>query len=529
MEDSVQSGGKQPKGIKRIFMITLVAILVIGGSVAAYVIMDKSPKEKYFLAEKDSLEFLTGQIEKRYQSELDWSEYSAENPIESVMELSAEFNDPSGESYGLMSPEQIINNSTVTMTTAIDREEKRLSSKLEGSLGGFEIGGLDVFVTSEKGMVGLPFVEELLQLKGKDFGKLLSQMDPYTFTGDEELDFSMMFDGNNLLSDEDIDYLKEEYALFIYDSLPDSAFESTDETIKVANETLDTEKIAFNLSEEELKTILSELFEKMANDDRLKDIIQEQYQLQTFGAFTVPQSSVLMEDADQFIADFTAGMEEASEEIEELSMPDGLNSTIWIHNKLIVKRDFEVELGPNEDEMVTLHLNGNHLMEEANQSFTYEIGFKDAYDEGTVELTGELSLENGEMNDSIQLSAEDVVLSYESSESLDDNKKDFERRFSVDDGYGFVGTLNWTGDASYDADQMSSQHAFSVESPEVPQDLLTLHLSKDASTVSSVEIPSDDQVKDLGSMNIDELMMYMEMELYPQFEEWMFGIMGPGF
>ncbi|MUK86912.1 hypothetical protein GMD78_00655 [Ornithinibacillus sp. L9] len=520
---------KKQTGVKRIVLITLVALLVVGGSVAAFVLTDKSTKETYFLAEKNTIDVLTEELEQRFEPELSWSEQVEENPTESVVELSAEYNDPMGESYGLFSPEQIINNSTITITTGTDKNEKLLTSKVEGSLGGFELGSIDLHVTSDDVMVGLPFLEETLQLKGDDFGSLLSQFDPYTFSGEETLDFNMVFEDNSILSEEDLDYLKEAYATYLYDELPESAFESANEDVKVESETVKTEKITLHLTEEEVRNILSDLFSKMAEDDRLKEMIKEQYQLQTFGAFTVPQASMLMDEANQIVEDFTTAMEEASEEVLEFSIPNGLTSTIWINDNLVVKRDFEVELGPNENEMVSFYLNGTHLFNNSNQSFDYEIGFKDAYDEGEFALSGELSFEDGDINDSISLTAEEMVLTYESTETLNDTERKFDRNISFDEGYGVVGTLIWSGSASYDNDQMNSQHELSIESPEISQDLFTLHVSKEAKTISSVEIPSSDQVKDLGSMDINELMMYFETEVTPQFEQWMYGIMGPGF
>ncbi|MFP3359699.1 hypothetical protein R0K17_20445, partial [Planococcus sp. SIMBA_143] len=104
-------------------------------------------------------------------------------------------------------------------------------------------------VTAEKILLGLPFIDEILQLKDEDLGPLLKEVDPETFTGEESMNLEQLFEGTN---SEDLEYFKEEYGKMIFEELPEDAFEQTEESIKVQDHSLDTEKISLHLSEEQV-------------------------------------------------------------------------------------------------------------------------------------------------------------------------------------------------------------------------------------------------------------------------------------
>jgi len=517
MDETVNDGTEKRGFPKKIIAIIVIAVLVIGGSVAAYVMFNLSDKEKYFLAEKKSFEFMADKVEERFQPELDWLEQSKENPTESVTELSAEYNDASGVGLG-MDPAEIINNATLTFSAQTDMEKKQLATDVKGSFGGISIDGFHFYLTDKKAMLDLPFLEELMQIQEEDVGNLLHELDPYTFTGEEEPDFDTFFEGN-VLSEEDQAYLKKEYAEMIFDKLPDSAFEVTKETVKVKDDSIDTEKITMDLSEEEVKDILSATFEKMQQDDRLKEIIKEQYEIQQFG---MPDT-----DFDNMMKEFDTALEDAQDELKDFQIPDGITSTIWINDKLIVKREFSVEMGPSSDQLVALDVDGTQSLKDEQQTFDYDLTVTENHNEETVSITGDLSSKDDKSKDSIKLAVDGMELGYNANSTLKDGKRDFEREITAD-GAGENGKIIWTGNANYEKDQMSSEHNISFDGPELSQDMFALHIKNDAKTIKSVDIPEEDNVKDLGSMDANELTDYFETEVAPQAQQWMMGLLGGG-
>lgn len=516
MTESTNDGVRKKGVSKGLVAIIVALVLVIGGSVAAFVLLNLSDKEKYFLAEKNTLDFLVEEVEDRYQPELEWVEQTEENPTRSTMELSAEYNDPAAGGSGTFDPSQFINNSTVTLTSEADMEAKKMNAKLKADIGGVEIDNFNVYITAEKLLVGLPFIEELLQIKDENLGSLLHEMDPVTFTGEESLNLDYLFDsGKNA---EDLEYLKEEYGKMIYEEIPEDAFKTTEETVKVQDESLESEKIKFHLSEDQLKTIITKVLDKMKDDEKLKEIIEEQMALQQIGT---PAS----QDINQTMKDFETGIKDAKESLKDFQIPDGLTSIIWVNDDKVVQRDFKLEMGPSKEELVAFTVKGSQLLKSETQSFNYDLGFSDNYSEGNMKLSGELSWKDQKAKDSINLSVEDMAITYDGSETLKDGKREFTRTFSYEDASGAGGSLIWDGEANYEKDQMKAVHDFSLESPGLSQDMFGLHINTEGKTIEKVEIPSEEDVKDLGSMSADEIMNYMETDVTPKFQQWIFGIL----
>src|SRR5699024_7122833 len=347
-----------------------------------------------------------------------------------------------------------------------------------------------------------------------------------TFTGEENPNFEVFFKRG--LSEEDQKYFNEEYLKMIYDKLPDSAFKITDETVKINDESVDTKKMTMHLSEDEVKDILKAIFEKMQKDDRLKEIMQEQIQMQQFG---MPADASLDMNFDEMMNDFDDALKEAQDGLKDFKIPDGITSTIWTTDKLIVKRELSVEMGPTKDQLAKFTVNGTQKLEDNNQSFDYKLAFSDDYEESSASVTGDFSTKDDKATDSIKLSAENMELAYEGNSTLKDGKREFERQFSIDDQYGDSGKLIWTGNANYEKDKMSAEHSFSVEFPSlnITQEMASLHIKNKGKTIKSVEMPKEDNIKDLGSMNVDELKNYFETDVAPQAQQWFLGIMGgPG-
>ncbi|WP_449355641.1 hypothetical protein ACUL41_07650 [Virgibacillus natechei] len=524
MGETMNNGEKKKGFSKGLIAIIITVVVVAGSSVAAFVLLNLSEKEQYFLAEKNALEFMGEEIEERYQQELDWMEHSQENPVQQTVELAAEYNDPNEMGgMGTVSPSQIINNSTISITGASDMENEQASAELQANIGGMEIDDVNFYVTAEEVTAGLPFMDELVQLKDEDFGNLMQELDPNAFTGEESMNLESLFEGTDAV-DENIEYFQEEYVEMVYNEIPDDAFESADETIQVNDESLDTEKITFHLTEEQLKDVVTTVLGKMQQDDRIKEMMREQF---VAGSMGTPG---MEDEIDQFINEYETAIDDVINGLEDFQIPDGLTSTIWIHDDVIASRDFQVEMGPTAEELVSFTVNGTQLLRDTNQTFNYDLGFSDSYSEGTMNITGDLSSEDNNATDSINLTVEDITLAYESTESLNDGTRDFDRTFSFDQA-GSGGSLIWSGSSTYDNDQMNAEHNFSVESPEISQDMFTLQVMIDSETIDSVEMPNEEEARDLGSMNENELMEFVELEVTPQFQEWLFGLMGggPGF
>ncbi|WP_067730640.1 DUF6583 family protein [Oceanobacillus damuensis] len=523
MEES--TNGKQKKGVSK-GIIALIAgvIVLVGGSAAAFMLSNASPKASYFLAEKNTIEYGMEQFENRYEPELDWYEKTQTGKSASTLELSAEYNDTKASTgYGL-EPAMFINNSSITIDAQTDMDNRQIYTELKADFGGMEIDGIQLYLTEENVMLGLPFLEEVIQMDDEDLGPLLYEADPTIFSGEEKLGLDTFFDrAQGVVPEEDIEYLKKEYLELIYDELPEEAFTSADETVNVNGESINAEKITLQLSEQQLKDIVITVLDKAETDDRLKEIVKEQLTEQQFG------SDIYMDDElELMMADFEAGITEAKQALADLHIPEGLTSVIWVNDNKIVQRDFAVQMGPSADELAMLSVKGTQLLTHTDQFFNYDLAFSDAYEEASINISGDLNWENNQATDVISLTSDDFAITYDGQETLEDGTRDFNRTFSLQDPMSGGGSLIWSGNAAYDNDQMNSQHSLSVELPDFSQDMFSLNIVTDGRLIDSVETMDEENVKYLGGMSAAEIQEYFEYEVTPSFQQWIFGIMAGG-
>ena len=512
---------QQKGGIsKRLITTIVIALLVIGGSVAAYVLLNNAntPKAKYFLAEKASIDFVADEIEERFESEIKWLEVTEENPTETILELSGEYNDPYGDPEVGMMAEQFVNNSIISITTQSDLKEKKAAALISADVAGIKVEDINFYLTNEKVTVGLPFLEELLEISDEDIGRLMHEAAPEFVSADETIDFNAFFEGtNSTLSEEDIEYFEKEYGEMIYDALSEDSFTSSDD------------KLELHLTEQEFKDLITLILDKVQKDEKIKELIKEQITNQFMG---LGAEALMAEiEFDESMIEFEEGISEIKEEIKDFHIPEGFTSTIWVEKDLIVKRELSLEMGPTKDDLVKLTINGTQSLDDESQTFTYDFGFEDSYDAGTMTFSGDLSWKDDKIKDSIKLIFDETEISYEAEETLKGEKRDFNRVFSFNDPYGQGGNLIWAGNSEYEKDNMSSEHELFIEADGIDQDLFSLHLGVTGKQIKGVDIP-EENVKDLGSMTSDEIMDYIENDAALQFQQWIMGIMmssGGGF
>lgn len=369
------------------------------------------------------------------------------------------------------------------------------------------------------------FLEEVLTIQDSDLSKLLQESDP-AFEG-AEIDFKALFNQmDGMLSEEDKEYITDEYLMMVYNELPDDAFDTENETVTVQDESIDAEKITFSLTEEQFKELITTVLEKAKDDDRLKEIVEKQIRNQ-FGIFTSGSLPAEMEnEVSTAMEDFEKSIDEAINGLEDFQVPDGLTSVIWVKDDLIVKRDFSIGMAPKDEEVSTLSITGGQMLNDSEQNLAYEFAVDDS--SATVDIN--LSNKDNNLKDSITIAGGDIELSYSGESTLEDGTREFERTFSFSTPEpNGSGSLNWSGEATYENDQKTADHTISVGLPDLPQDIVSLNIKNDAKTIKEVEQPDDSNVKNLGDMSAQELEMYFQTEVAGQFQQWLMEIMGaPG-
>lgn len=513
---------KKSKGL--LIGLIVAALVLVGGSASAFFLINKSPKTQYLLAESATVKQMGDLFEERYKNEVNWVETQKKKPVESTFDISAEWND-SNVDYYMQDVQSIINNSKLSIRSVYDPTQKEVEVELGGAFGSVELNAGKAFVTPEKLMLALPFTEDIILFNDKDFGSLMKQIDP-SYDGQEELGLSRLFE-NGLMADEELNtYFKEEYGQYFVEKLPKEAFTSDKEKIKVFDKEISAKKLSMKLSEEEVKSLMKEFFEKLRDDEKVKEILKESLNDQAAMASVTGED--LPVDLDEMIGQFEEGLDDVITNIDTLSIPGGMESTIWEQGNSIVKRDFIMAFGVDEGEETSIEVNGTQLLEKTNQQWAYTITVNDKFydEENILEFTGDLTWDKQESKDSIKISVDEDEVFYEGEEKLDGKKRTFSRAIGYSDGYSSP-KLVWTGTATHENDSVKANHAFTVSDADIDENMYNLVVKQDSKVVKKVDMPSEsEKLVNIGEMDMAEIQQYFEDELLAEFEAWTTNLMG---
>lgn len=515
-------GKKKSKGL--IIGLVVAALVLIGGSASAFFIINKSPKTQYLLAESGTAKQIGDLFQERYKNEVKWAETKKEKPVESTFDISAEWNDPNVDDY-MQEIQSIVNNSKISVRNVYDPVQKEVEVELGGAFGSMELNAGKAFVTPEKLMLSLPFTDDVILFNDKDFGSLMKQIDP-SYEGQDELGLSRLFE-NGLMADEELNtYLKEEYTEYFIEKLPKEAFTSEKEKVEVFDEKINAKKLSMKLSEEEVKSLMKEFFEKVRDDEKIKEILKESLDDQLAMASVTGEELPI--ELDEFIGEFEEGLNEIIENVDTWSIPGGIESTIWQESNLIVKRDFAMTLVNDEGQEVSYDVSGTQLLEKTNQQWAYMITLtgSDIDGEETLEFTGDLTWDQQKSKDSIKMIFDEDEFFYEGEENLDGKKRTFSRAIGYSDGYSSP-QLIWTGTATHENDSVKANHEFTVSDADWDANMYNLIVKQDSKIVKKVDMPSEsDKAVNIGEMDMAEIQGYVEEELLAKFEAWTTNLMG---
>ncbi|WP_332646566.1 DUF6583 family protein [Lysinibacillus sp. 54212] len=492
-----------PKAKKGIIAVVFACMLLIGGSVTAFFIFNKNPKEQYFYAEYKTMEQSWNSFKERYENEFAWSEKSKTTPTEHEFEVSLSASDAFLDVDPMVT--DLVESSSATIVAATDPKKGEAKIDLSVKVMDVTIDDIVAYMTTEKLLLSLPFQDELLQLNDKDYGNLMRTFDP-SYIGAENLGLDSLKLENTFLSDEEMEYLQDEYVMGFVKALPDEAFKADgEEQVSVEGEKIKAKKITMTLTEKQVKEVLTTMLEKAKDDKKLKEIILDIVE-QAGGEALATLDIDISEEIDVVFEDMIDAVK------KELSMPKGLKSTIWVDGDIIVKRDFKTTI--EEDE---LKIEGTQLFKKDKQVWNYKLG--DEYN--SVVIKGELASKDNKIKDKISLMADDEIgFIYEGKEELDKNTRTFSRVFSIEDGYETVG-LNWEGTATHEKDKMSAEHTIGIS---VEGDEIGINLYQKGKVIKSVDIDEDSKAVNIGEMDQAELEEYLYTELMPNAEQWGMGI-----
>lgn len=526
----VENNEEQPKkkGISKGIIAIIIAVIVLaGGGAAAFFLTTSTPKATYFQAEKNSIEQLQDFMETRYEDEYNWYEQSMENPVSQNVSLG--LNLEGLENQGYIDPQiaAMLSNAELAFHSETDMENNQASTELSVNVAGMNFDGLAGYVEGSDVYAELPFLEEVLKISDEDIGSVLAEIDPYTFTGNEQLGIEeLMFENDGqLLTDEEKEYLQDEYVMFIYDELPDDAFESENEDVEVNGDSISAEKITMNLSEDQFKSLITSVLEKMKGDEQFQEILSNQ--LERAGSTPLEDPEVFQQQIDEVLGEFDSAMDQGIEAVENFQFPDGVQSTLWVSDDKVVQRDFSISLAPENEDPVTFNLSGGQLFNDDQIYFDHTLTMDDGSEDVTMAFNGDFQGTGDSVTDNANFSFSfddgympvEFAGTYTGDESLDGSTRDFDRQlqFTVENE---TINLGWTGDSTYDGDQMSSNNNIALDFPGYVENV-SMDINSEGAVIDAVEGVDTSNVVDLGAMSAEELQQYFEGDFSSQLEQWL--------
>src|SRR5699024_1621755 len=351
------------------------------------------------------------------------------------------------------------------------------------------------YITGDKLGLTLPFIEEYLVVNEEDAPKLLHETNPENFEGDEEIDFSTFFQSSSL-TEEERDYFVDEYSKYMQENLPDEAFESAKEEVKVGENTVDAEKLTMTLTEEQMHEFLKGLFNKMAEDEKLVNLVNAQLLSANFGMPAGQEED--LEASEMF--------KQASNEVEDLEFPNGLLSVVWQDGEgNIVKRDFDVSV-VTEGETTDIALDTTNEVRENGNLITSTLTGNG--EEEVVFVFDLNEVENGYEDTFTVNAAGEEQIKLVSTKSDEDENTVWNLEAAINQGATSDQPLKLFMESStnYASDQASGDiQLYAEDGQTITKDTAVINVTHESSTISEVEIPSSDNEKDLGKMSKEEL------------------------
>ncbi|HLS66279.1 MAG TPA: DUF6583 family protein [Pseudogracilibacillus sp.] len=510
-EENNSSKPTKKSGFSVKLVAIIIGILVVAGGASAYFFLGGSPKEQYFKAEIDTYDFMKEKVTDRFANELEWSETTKDNRVATTMQASAEYNDPYAFG-GFSEIEELVNQSTVTLYSELDMEGEKLAVDLEADIAGISLENFTFFISGDTLYIDLPFLPDTLEIEGADLGPLLHELDPYTFDEEEEYSFKQIFESDfGFISEDDRKYIQERYGKLFYDLLPDDAFSSDKEEVSVNGQNIKANKITLQLSEKQFKGIVKNLLRDIQEDERLHEIMEDYF----------IQSAVPASEISFFFDEFDDVLADMNEEIDDISLPEGLSSTVWIDKGLIVQRELNYTIEDYFGDEVTVEIVGSQLLEDEEQTLNYDIIVDDIYGTESITLDATLKDDKGNIEDNISLSfGDELTLFYTSDETKDGNKHTFDRSIGLDDDF-FNYALLWTGDSTFEKDRYETLHEFSLEMDDFDADMFALHLDVESELIKELTPFETEKTKNIGKMDEMELFDYFFYDVEEHFTDWM--------
>lgn len=382
---------EQPKkkGMNKWLLTALivVGVVAIGGTGYA-VLKETNPMVMYVDALKNTVDEQTERMSDYTEAQTELAERQLEEAYKSKGTLSMDVN-VQGEQVQQMLPQVamvqgLLSQVQLNLDSKYNPESKELYGAMDLQMQGNSIANGNFYQNEDTFAAQAPFVYDKYFALGNDQLGAVMEKFGQPSEGLEEVPNFVEYAQSQMTQEEAEEMLKD-YAVTLGKEMNQDQFSLSDGEYE--GETYD--KVTIEVSEEEAKQMMVTLLEKIKNDERIQDMLEQQSAMQGNVEGVAP------------VEDLQAELDKAIENIDKVNIPGGITGEAFIKDDLVAHQKWSMNIAPEEEEAVAVELSNGYTTEGDTYTSDFQVNVSPENKDESITVNYE---EKGEeKDDSLQV------------------------------------------------------------------------------------------------------------------------------
>lgn len=415
---------------KKVGIIVGVLVLLLAAAGGIYYYMTNTPKNKYLLGEKQSIESWNGYLSDRYENELELQNMMVEEPYRSSVTVSAEASETLLSSVGV--PASVVDSTSITLNVGHDEKGQQSEVSLVPTFAGTDIDKFEWSADKDTQYISAPLFDEKLMVKNKDIKQVYERIVGEALPEDFDvnmLNLNKLMESN--FTQQEIEDMQWRYLEVVMDSLEDEQFKKDSESTDVFGDKEKLDTVTMTLENADIQRVIKNVGAELKKDEEIKKWYNSSFTTYTAETYEESIDNLLKEAKDEDFGTIVAK-----------NFMDG---------KTIVKRDITwtpAENDDNADDTVRVM-----TTEKIDKDVQFEAVFTDEAAKDGVRLDG-TSKGTDTIKDEYKLSTfgddEPFSVTFTNDEKVDGNKRTNDMNVVIDDGTEDTYNLSYNNDMNTD-------------------------------------------------------------------------------
>ncbi|MCA0970688.1 hypothetical protein LCM20_08820 [Halobacillus litoralis] len=350
---------EQPKkkGMNKWLLITLIVVGVaaLGGTGYA-VLKETNPMVMYVDALNNTINDQTERLSEYTEGQTELAERQLEEAYKSEGTLTMDAN-VQGDQIQQMLPQVamvqgILSQVQIDMDSKYNPESNEIYGAMDVQMQGNSLANGNFYQNEDTFAAQAPFVyDQYFALGNEQLGAVMEKFGQPS-EGLEEVPNFVEYAQSQLTQEEAEEMLKD-YAIALGKEMKQEQFSLSEGEFE--GETYD--KVTIEISEEEARQMVATLLEKIKNDERIQQQLEQQAAM---------QGNV---EGVAGVEDMQAELDKAIENIDQLKIPGGITGEAYLKDDLVAHQTWSMDFAPEEEEAVAFEM-ANSYMKESDDVYT---------------------------------------------------------------------------------------------------------------------------------------------------------------